>query len=105
MTDRTTKRIQEIRRRTRQKRRKLENRVLSSLTLCSLCFMAGLQMIFARVRVPAVSTVAYQCGTVLLQEGTSSYVVTAILFFTLGAGAAVFGIKYKKRKKELKRIH
>lgn len=100
MTDKTDRRIREIRRRIRQKQRKRETRILSGLTLFSLFLAVGLQIIFSHAGVCGISTVSNRYSTVLLQDGTSAYVVTAILFFTLGAGAAIFCINYHKRKKE-----
>ena len=98
MTDRTENQIREIRRRTRQKRHRLENRLLSGLTRNWLFLMIGICMILEQVKVPAVSTVTNGYSTVLLQEGTSAYVVTAIVAFCVGVGITILCIRYRNRQ-------
>lgn len=98
MTDRMENQIREIRRRTQQKRHRLENRLLSVLTGSCLFFITGICMILERVKVPGVSTVTNGYSTVLLQEGTSAYVVTAIIAFCFGVGVTVLCIRYRNRQ-------
>lgn len=97
MTDKTDSRIREIRRRTRQKRKKMEQCVLSGLTLFSIFLAVGLQVVFSRLGVSGISTVSNSYSTVLLRDGTSAYVVTAVAAFSLGVILTVFCIRYKKR--------
>ena len=101
MTDRTEKQIREIRRRTQQKRCRLENRLLSGLTVSCLFLITGICMILEHVKVPGVSTVTYGYSTVLLQEGTSAYVVTAIVAFCVGVGVTILCIRYRNRQERL----
>lgn len=48
MTGRTERRIREIRRRTRQYRKRYERRVLSTLSVCSLLLFAGIGILCGR---------------------------------------------------------
>ena len=98
MTDRTENQIREIRRRTQQKRYRLENRLLSGLTVSCLFLITGICMILERVKAPGVSVVTNGYSTVLLQEGTSAYVVTAIVAFCVGVGVTVLCIRYRNRQ-------
>ena len=98
MTDRTEKQIREIRRRTQQKRCRLENRLLSGLTVSCLFLITGICMILERVKAPGVAVVTNGYSTVLLQEGTSAYVVTAIVAFCVGVGVTVLCIRYRNRQ-------
>ena len=102
MTDRTENQIREIRRRTQMKRRRQENRLLSGLTVSCLFLSIGICMMLEQVKVPGVSTVTYGYSTVLLQEGTSAYVVTAIVAFCVGVGVTAFCIRYRNRQERLK---
>ena len=61
-------------------------------------FITGICMILERVKVPGVSTVTNGYSTVLLQEGTSAYVVTAIIAFCFGVGVTVLCIRYRNRQ-------
>ena len=101
MTDRTENQIREIRRRTQQKRHRLENRLLSGLAVSCLFLITGICMILERVKAPGVSTVTNGYSTVLLQEGTSAYVVTAIIAFCVGVGVTVLCIRYRNRQERL----
>ena len=98
MTDRTENQIREIRRRTQQKRHRLEKRLLSGLTVSCLFLITGICTILERVKAPGVSVVTNGYSTVLLQEGTSAYVVTAIVAFCVGVGVTVLCIRYRNRQ-------
>lgn len=98
MTEKTEGRIREIRRRTKQKRRKKENRELSVLTVVSLFLMIGIQGMLDYKMTPGISMVTDSYSTVLLREGTSGYIVTAIAAFVLGVTVTIICIHYKKRQ-------
>ena len=57
MTGRTERRIREIRRRTRQYRKRYERRVLSTLSVCSLLLFAGIGILLRKVQSGGVPTV------------------------------------------------
>lgn len=103
MTDRTEGRILEIRRRTKQKRKRRENRILSALTLCSIFLVTNLCLICGELKGPGISSVNGISSTVLLRDGTSTYVVTAIAAFCLGVTITALCIRYKNRQKNGKK--
>lgn len=103
MTDRTESRILEIHRRTKQKRRQRENRILSVLTLCSTFFITNLCLICGQVKEPGISFVNDISSTVLLRDGTSTYVVTAIAAFCFGVTVTALCIQYKNRQRNRKK--
>ena len=89
MTGRTERRIREIRRRTRQYRKRYERRVLSTLSVCSLLLFAG-----------GAPTVTDSYGSVLLRGGTSAYVVVGIAAFAVGVTVTMICIRLKNKSKD-----
>ena len=79
MTGRTERRIREIRRRTRQYRKRYERRVLSTLSVCSLLLFAGIGILLRKVQSGGVPTVADSYGSVLLRGGASAYVTVTMI--------------------------
>ena len=100
MTGRTERRIREIRRRTRQYRKRYERRVLSTLSVCSLLLFAGIGILLRRVQSGGVATVADSYGSVLLRGGTSAYVVVGIAAFAVGVTVTMICIRLKNKSKD-----
>ena len=97
MTGKTETRMQEIRCRTRQYRKRYETRLLSCLTLCSLFLLAGIGVLFRSVQTPGVAAVADGYGAVLLRDGAVTYVVIGIAAFVVGVSVTVLCIRLKNR--------
>ena len=100
MTGRTERRIREIRRRTRQYRKRYEGRVLSTLSVCSLLLFAGIGILLRKVQSGGVSTVTDSYGSVLLRGGTSAYVVVGIAAFAVGVTVTMICIRLKNKSKD-----
>lgn len=100
MTGRTERRIREIRRRTRQYRKRYERRVLSTLSVCSLLLFAGIGILLRKVQSGGVSTVTDSYGSVLLRGGTSAYVVVGIAAFAVGVTVTMICIRLKNKSKD-----
>lgn len=98
MTGRTERRIREIRRRTRQYRKRYEGHVLSTLSVCSLLLFAGIGILLRRVQSGGVPTVTDSYGSVLLRGGASAYVVVGIAAFAVGVTVTMICIRCKKKK-------
>lgn len=98
MADRLEERIGEIKKRTKKKRQKLEDRVTSVWAVCSLCFMTSICMMLAQVKMPGIGAVANGYSSVLLRDGASGYVVTAIIAFMIGVIVTIICIRYRKKK-------
>ena len=99
MTGKTETRMQEIRCRTRQYRKRYETRLLSCLTLCSLFLLAGIGVLFRSVQTPGIVSIAEGYGAVLLRDGAGAYVVIGIAAFVVGASVTVLCIRLKNRSK------
>ena len=97
MTGKTETRIQEIRCRTRQYRKRYETRLLSCLTLCSLFLLAGIGVLFRSVQTPGIVSVAEGYGGVLLRSGAGAYVVIGIAAFAIGVSVTVLCIRLKNK--------
>ena len=97
MTGRTERRIREIRRRTRQYRKRYERRVLSTLSVCSLLLFAGIGILLRKVQSGGVPTVTDSYGSVLLRGGAGAYIVVGIAAFTAGVAMTVICIRCKKK--------
>ena len=100
MTGRTERRIREIRRRTRQYRKRYERRVLSTLSVCSLLLFAGIGILLRKVQSGGVPTVTDSYGSVLLRGGTSAYVVVGIAAFAVGVTVTMICIRLKNKSKD-----
>ena len=100
MTGRTERRIREIRRRTRQYRKRYERRVLSTLSVCSLLLFAGIGILLRKVQSGGVPTVTDSYGAVLLRGGTSAYVVVGIAAFAVGVTVTMICIRLKNKSKD-----
>lgn len=100
MDDRTEERIRRIRIRTRRKRVQMEQQISICLTGFSVCMMAGVWITMREVCMKGVSTVTHGYGSVLLRDGSSSYVVTAIAAFAIGALVTVSCIRFQRRKND-----
>lgn len=97
MTGKTETRMQEIRCRTRQYRKRYETRLLSCLTLCSLFLLAGIGVLFRSVQTPGIVSVAEGYGGVLLRSGAGAYVVIGIAAFAIGVSVTVLCIRLKNK--------
>ena len=99
MTGRTERRVREIRRRTRQYRKRHERRVLSTLSgaVCSLCRD---RYSLRKVQSGGVPTVADSYGSVLLRGGASAYIVVGIAAFAVGVTVTMICIRCKKEKND-----
>lgn len=100
MRDRLKERISEIKRRIKKKRQKREDCITCAWAACSMFFMASICMIFSQVKMPGIGAVANGYGSVLLRDGASGYVVTAIVAFVIGVIVTVSGIWYRKKKQK-----
>lgn len=97
MNGRTEVRVREIRSRTRQYRRRYENRQISCLTALSLCLIAVIGALFGSVHTPGIANVASGFGAVLLRNGAGAYVVIGIAAFILGVSVTVLCIRLKNK--------
>ena len=96
MTRRTEIRVREVHRRVREKRRRRERRIRSSLTGTSLCLLAGIVWLLKGVQTPGVSTVAGSYSAVLLRDGAGAYILVGIAAFVLVV--TMLCIRYKMQK-------
>ena len=96
MTGRTERRVREIRRRTRQYRKRHERRVLSTLSVCSLLLFAEIGILLRKVQSGGVPTVADSYGSVL-RGGASAYIVVGIAAFAVGVTVTVICIRCKRK--------
>lgn len=97
MTGRTGSRVQEIRRRTRQYRRRREGRVLFALRVCSLLLFVGIGILLRQVQSGGLPTVTDSYGSVLLRGGASAYIVVGIAAFAVGVTVTMICIRCKKK--------
>lgn len=97
MTGKTEARLREIRSRTKQYRKKYENRLLTCLAMCNLILFAGIGVLFRSVQGPGTVAVADAYGTVLLRDGAGVYVVIGIVAFVAGVALTVICIRLKKK--------
>lgn len=97
MTGRTGSRMLEIRRRTRQYRRRHQGRVLFALRVCSLLLFAGIGILLRQVQSGGLPTVTDSYGSVLLQGGAGAYIVVGIAAFTVGVAMTVICIRCKRK--------
>lgn len=97
MTGKTEARLREIRSRTKQYRKKYENRLLTCLAMCNLILFAGIGVLFRSVQGPGTVAVADAYGTVLLRDGAGAYVVIGIVAFMAGVALTVICIRLKKK--------
>ena len=104
MTGRTERRVREIRRRTRQYRKRHERRVLSTLSVCSLLLFAEIGILLRKVQSGGVPTVADSYGSVLLRGGASAYIVVGIAAFAVGVTVTMICIRCKKKKRSAWRM-
>lgn len=100
MEDRTENRVREIHRRVKKKRLQRENRMLSVLAFMNVFLVTNLCMICDAVKAPGIPAVAGSSGTILLRNGMSAYIVTAIAAFCLGVIVTAICIRYKNRQKQ-----
>ena len=97
MTGKTEARLREIRSRTKQYRKKYENRLLTCLAMCNLILFAGIGVLFRSVQGPGTVAVADAYGTVLLRDVAGVYVVIGIVAFVAGVALTVICIRLKKK--------
>ena len=97
MTGKTEARLREIRSRTKQYRKKYENRLLTCLAMCNLILFAGIGVLFRSVQGPGTVAVADAYGTVLLRDGAGVYVVSGIVAFVAVVALTVICIRLKKK--------
>ena len=97
MTGKTEARLREKRSRTKQYRKKYENRLLTCLAMCNLILFAGIGVLFRSVQGPGTVAVADAYGTVLLRDGAGVYVVIGIVAFVAGVALTVICIRLKKK--------
>ena len=84
--------------RVREKRKRREQRIRSSLTGTSLCLLAGIVWLLKGVQTPGVSTVAGSYSAVLLRDGAGAYILVGIAAFVLGVMVTMLCIRYKMQK-------
>ena len=97
MTGRAGSRMSEIRRRTRQYRKRREGRVLFALRVCSLLLFADIGILLRQVQSGGLPTVTDSYGSVLLRGGAGAYIVVGIAAFTVGVALTVICIRCKKK--------
>ena len=97
MTGRAGSRMSEIRRRTRQYRKRREGRVLFALRVCSLLLFADIGILLRQVQSGGLPTVTDSYGSVLLRGGASAYVVVGIAAFAVGVTVTVICIRLKNK--------
>ena len=84
--------------RVREKRKRREQWIRSSLTGTSLCLLAGIVWLLKGVQTPGVSTVAGSYSAVLLRDGAGAYILVGIAAFVLGVVVTMLCIRYKMQK-------
>ena len=97
MTGRTGSRMLEIRRRTRQYRKRREGRVLFALRVCSLLLFADIGILLRQVQSGGLPTVTDSYGSVLLRGGASAYIVVGIAAFAVGVTVTMICIRCKRK--------
>lgn len=97
MTGRTGIRVREIHRRTQLYRRWHEYRVFSHLMALSLFLLAGVGFLWGNVQSRGISTVLGSYGSVLLRNGTNTYVIVGIAAFIMGVTLTVFCTRCRKK--------
>ena len=100
MTGRTGSRMLEIRRRTRQYRKRREGRVLFTLRVCSLLLFAGIGILLRQVQSGGLPTVTDSYGSVLLRGGASAYIVVGLAAFVVGVTVTMICIRLKNKSKD-----
>ena len=100
MTGRTGSRMLEIRRRTRQYRKRREGRVLFTLRVCSLLLFADIGILLRQVQSGGLPTVTDSYGSVLLRGGASAYIVVGIAAFVVGVTVTMICIRLKNKSKD-----
>ena len=91
-------RMQKIRRKCRQYRRRYENRQLGEL-MCSCIILIGcIFSMLGRVETAGLSTVVGGYSSVVLHSGGSVYVFIGIVAFVAGVTITVLCIKFRKKK-------
>ena len=100
MTGRTGSRMLEIRRRTRQYRKRREGRVLFALRVCSLLLFADIGILLRQVQSGGLPTVTDSYGSVLLRGGASAYIVVGIAAFVVGVTVTMICIRLKNKSKD-----
>ena len=88
--------LQEIYRRTRKYRHRLERRALFGLTAAILLLLTAITRLLRRVQTPGISTVANAYSAVLLRNDVSAYIVVGITAFVAGAMCTVVCMRYRK---------
>ena len=76
---------------------KMETRLLSCLTVCSLFLLAGIGVLFRSVQTPGIVSIAEGYGGVLLRDGAGAYVVIGIAAFVIGVAVTVLCIRLKNK--------
>lgn len=88
--------LREINRRTEQKRKLQDRRIISGLSMCCLFLMTSIGTMLERSKSMGVAAVPAGYGAVLLRDGASAYVVVGIAAFVLGVFVTVFCIRFRK---------
>lgn len=96
----TAERVRQVQLRAGELHRKRENRFLSGLTfLCTMLAFTLIETISVITDSRAGDTVSGLYGTMLLYDDAGSYVLTAVLAFTIGVVITVLCIRHKGKEK------
>lgn len=91
-------RMQKIRRKCRQYRRRYENRQLGELMCGCMILISCIFSMLSRVETAGLSTVEGGYSSVVLHSGGSVYVFIGIVAFVAGVTITVLCIKFRKKK-------
>lgn len=93
----TELRMEEIRRRTKIKRRRNDRRAISRLSMLSLFLFVCMNAMLRCVQGFGVVAVAGAYGTVLLRQGAGAYIVVAIAGFVIGVTLTALLLRLRDR--------
>lgn len=87
-------RLQRIRQRTIQKRK----RTIRGLSALSLGLFAGIGILLSGVRSPGIAVVPDGNGSLLLRSGAADYIVVGIIAFMAGVFLTVGCIRFRRKR-------
>lgn len=100
MTGSTEMRLKEIHRRTKIKKERYENQILSILMTLNLVLFTGIVSLTGYMQMLGISDVVDNCSAVLLQNDAEAYVIDGIASFAAGMALTIIGIRHKKKKSD-----
>lgn len=98
MTGSMEVRMQAIRRRTVQKRRRLDRRAFACLSVFSLCLIAGIAALLGRVQSAGLPSVTAGYSAVLLRNGAGLYILVGLTAFAAGAALTLICIRLQNKR-------